>query len=121
MPREKLRGLIPSVTALFTLGVSFMAYPPEIYPGNPATAVLAACACLGWASIIVFYRERRRAMTIYLFFALTMPMIIRLFPGIFPWNPAWHWVIYSLLPLSFIGLLVFVRLHASTRKSKETR
>jgi len=118
MPREKLRLVIPSVTALFILGVSFMAYPPRLYPDNPVTAVMAACACLGWAAILVFYQERRRVMMVHLIFALTIPLVLRFFPGIFPWTPGWHWVVFSLLPISFSGLLVFVSLQASPRKSQ---
>jgi len=110
--------MIPPMMALFTLGVSLMAYPSRLYPDNPATAVMAACACLGWAAVIVFHRDRRRTMITYLVFALAAPLVIRLFPGMFSWNPGWHWVIYALLPVSFSGLLVFVGLQASPRKSQ---
>jgi len=117
----KFRNWIPIGMALFTVGVSFLVYSSPGNSGQTVTAVLAACAALGWSAIVLFHPANRRRLILHLAVALTLPLVARCLSGVFAWDPLWHWVIYAMLLVSFTGLLLFVGSQSRPRKSTEKR
>lgn len=107
--KERLRNWIPAGMAAFTLIVSLLVYSPGSHKTHLTTAILAACASLGWSAVISFLPGRRRILGLYMSMAVIVPVFTLFLPHFFYWEPLWHWLLYGIMLTSFLGLTIFVR------------
>lgn len=106
---RSLRNWVPTGLAVFTCALSLFTDHHSSYTAHLTTSVMAVCATLGWAAIVLFLHGQRRRLNWHLAVAVAVPLCTRVFPGLFFWEPFWHWFLYGLMLFSFLGLSLFIR------------
>ncbi|MBN1195772.1 MAG: hypothetical protein JXA62_00020 [Candidatus Aminicenantes bacterium] len=116
--KERLSNWIPAGIGTFTLVVSLLVYSPGSHKTHLTTAIMAACASLGWSAVISFLPSRRRILGLYMIMAVFVPVFALFLPRFFYWEPLWHWLLYGIMLISFLGLIIFVRTQKPYRPQK---